>query len=127
MEILQSTPRRWEKMFPDEFYDQVWRLKGWGTRSKRRRNYFPPDLKGLGVVLVYSRMGPGIMKALERKMDSYPGPMKNVKRHQFLTLENGVPLLRAHIDHVIEIMQSSSTWEDFMIRLDSVLPVNGPL
>lgn len=113
----------WAKRFPDEFYQEMFRLKGW--------SYNPLSVARPGVVgkyttdIVYERLAPGIVEELERinpKNDK--GNRKN-RHHQWLSDDVGHPALAQHLHASIGLMRASEGWEDFMRLLDRAFPKKG--
>lgn len=125
-EILNAFLRKelaaWAKRFPDEFYQQIYRLRGWdrtGRGSSRPQivAYYTKDL-------VYARLAPGIIEELERRNPSEHGRRKS-KHHQWLTEDVGHPALAQHLYAVITLMRVSTSWDQFKAFLDAAHPVRG--
>lgn len=106
----------WTKRFPDEFYEQLFRLRGW--------DYDPPSVKRPKLVgkltdqLVYEKLPPGVLQELKARnpVDSR-GRRKN-KHHQLLTSEVGHPHLAQHLASVTTLMRVSVTWSQFKRLFD---------
>jgi hypothetical protein len=109
---------KWAKTFPDEFYEHMFRLRGWP--------YNPKSVKRPGVIgrytldLVYKRLAPGVLEALKRKE-----PRKKHKYFQWLTEDVGDPKLREHLVAVIALMKASNTWDRFYGNMQRALPQYG--
>lgn len=115
--------RKWAKTFPDEFYKELFRLRGW--------QYIPFSVKRPGVVgkytndLVYERLAPGILEELKRKN---PANTKGVRKHkhfQWLTEHVGHPRLREHLASLIVLMKASNNWPQFYRMLQKAVPRYG--
>jgi len=112
----------WAKRFPDEFYREMFRLKGWNYEA------LVPGSNKPGVVgrytrdIVYQRLAPGVIEELERLNPTVAPGRRKVKHHQFLTEDIGHAELREHLAKVITVMQLSSDWDDFKSKLRRVLP-----
>jgi hypothetical protein len=52
----------WAKRFPDEFYQQIFRLRGWNWRGMKVNR--PQVVANHTKDLVYSRLAPGILREL---------------------------------------------------------------
>lgn len=111
----------WSKRFPDEFYKEIYRLRGWPWKG---RGFNPP-----GVVahytkdLIYARLAPNILKELEKRNPVIgPGKGRPVKHHQLLTDEVGYPALETHLYTVIKFMNASDEWDPMMRLVDRALP-----
>ncbi len=109
---------KWAKTFPDEFYEHMFRLRGWP--------YDPKSVKRPGVIgrytldLVYKRLAPGVLEELKRKE-----PKKKHKYFQWLTEDIGHPKLREHLAAVIALMKASNTWGRFYGNMQRALPQYG--
>lgn len=111
---------RWVKTFPDEYYGQIFRLRGW------KRD--PLDGKRPQVVgrwtsnIVYARLAPGVLDRLkEITPKDYKGRFKH-KLFQRLSDDVGVRALREHLASVTTIMAIAPSWEWFMSKLDQRHP-----
>lgn len=100
----------WVKTFPDEFYIQMFRLKGWDYKGRLKTPY-------AGVLtnyLVYERLPQGVLDELRRlnpiiKNKGY----RRYRFHQRLSKEQGYTHLEKHIMIVTTMMKGFDTWEEF--------------
>ena len=115
--------RKWAKTFPDEFYEQMFKLRGW--------QYIPFSVKRPGVVgrytndLVYERLAPGVLDELKRLT---PRDAKGRAKHRYfqrLTEDVGHPRLREHLTAVIALMKASTSWSQFYRMIQRALPKYG--
>lgn len=119
---LQHEHAAWARRFPDEFYRQMFRLKGWKFPTEGGAR---PGVVGRYTSdIVYARLAPGLLKELEQKNPS-DGGQRRVKHHQWLTDDVGHPALTAHLHAVIGIMRGFDNWGRFMEFLDRAFPVKG--
>ena len=104
----------WTKMFPDEFYKQMFRLRGW--------QYSPLNVKRPQVVgkltnkIVYEKLPPGVLKELKGKNPVIKKGDSRYRKHkffQFLTEDIGHPHLQSHLAIVITLMKISPNWRSF--------------
>lgn len=125
-EILNAFLRKelaaWAKRFPDEFYQHIYRLRGWDRTGKGSSRpqivaYYTKDI-------VYARLAPGIIEELERRNPSERGRRKS-RHHQWLTDDVGHPALAQHLYAAITLMRVSKTWDQFKALLDAAHPVRG--
>lgn len=93
----------WTKRFPDEFYKQMFRLKGWAYTGTNRPKY----VGKLTNQYIYDQLPEGVLQELKEKTP------KNKKLHQSLTESVGVPHLDKQLQKTIGLMQASDTWEEF--------------
>jgi hypothetical protein len=109
----------WAKTFPDDYYQQIFRLRGW--------KYDPDSLakpQVLGHItndIVYSRLAPGVLAALRQKNPIIDGRRAR-KHHQWLTRDHGHPELKRLIDNLIFLMQSATSWRNFHTALQRARP-----
>jgi hypothetical protein len=111
---------KWAKRFPDEFYKEIFRLRGWqwnGLRARRPQSiaYYTKDI-------VYARLAPGILSELEARNPVTESGRRRAKHHQLLTEEVGHPALAQHLHAVMGLMRASRTWDSFMRLLDVAFP-----
>lgn len=113
----------WAKRFPDEFYKQIFRLRGWEWRGRR---FNPPQVVAKYTNdFVYDRLAPGIREELERRMPRNEEGQKKGKLHQLFTEDVGHPALAQHLHAVITLMKASGDWAQFKRLLDKSLPKRG--
>ncbi|MEP0883923.1 P63C domain-containing protein [Trichocoleus sp. ST-U3] len=112
----------WTKRFPDEFYQEMFRLKGWEKPSSVRR---PQCVGTLTNKIVYSRLPQGVLEELRRiNPVVYETGQRLKKHHQFLTQDIGHEHLSRHLAAVIALMRASDNWEDFDRLLDKSFPLH---
>jgi len=112
----------WAKTFPDEFYEQMFKLKGW--------DYNPNSVKRPGVVgtytndLIYDRLAPEILKELEKKNPKTEKGYRKQKHHQWLTEDIGHPKLREHLYGIIGFMRACNKgeWDRFYDMVERAYP-----
>lgn len=126
-EILDAFLRKelaaWAKRFPDEFYKQIYRLRGWKWRGRRVN---PPQVVAHYTTdFVYERLGPGIREELERRMPRTESGRKKGKLHQLFTDDIGHPALAQHLHAVTTLMKASPNWDQFKVMIDQALPKRG--
>ena len=101
----------WAKRFPDEFYKQMFRLKGWTYTGTNRPQY----VGKLTNQYIYDQLPEGVLQELKEKTP------KNKRLHQSLTESVGVPHLDKQLQKIIALMQASDTWEEFEILFDKAM------
>lgn len=101
----------WAKRFPDEFYKQMFRLKGWTYSGKNKPQY----VGKLTNQYIYDQLPEGVLQELKEKTP------KNKKLHQSLTESVGVPHLDKQLQKTIGLMQASDTWEEFEILFEKAM------
>lgn len=110
----------WTKRFPDEFYRQLFRLRGW--------QYSPLSVKRPQVVgrmtndIVYERLPPGVLEKLREENPVVKDGRRAHKHHQFLTEDIGNPHLEKHLAVVTALMRAASNWGKFKQLLERAVP-----
>lgn len=100
----------WTKRFPDEFYKQMFRLKGWNYRGSQKPQY----VGKLTNEYIYKYLPEGVLERLKEKNPiSTPGHRRRYKHHQFLTEEVGDKHLDRQLQQTIALMKASDSWEEF--------------
>ncbi len=119
--FLTDELQKWRKTFPDEFYVQLYRLKGWkfdDVVPKKR----PQFIGHITNDVVYSRLAPGILEELKARTPKDEKGRHKEKLHQRLTLDVGHPSLRDLLSGVVALMRVSSTWNQFYRHLEKAYP-----
>lgn len=101
----------WAKRFPDEFYKQMFRLKGWTYTGSNRPQY----VGKLTNQYIYDQLPDGVLEELKQKTP------RNKKLHQSLAESVGVPHLDKQLQKTIGLMQASDTWEEFEMLFDKAM------
>lgn len=113
----------WAKRFPDEFYRQVYRLKGWKWPVGKAKT---PYLGHITNDVVYERLPEGVLPKLrELNPTQEDSKRRKFKHHQFLSHDVGQPDLRDHILQILPIMRISKDWRSFKRHLDIAFPKAG--
>lgn len=114
---------KWAKRFPDSFYKEMFRLRGWRYPSVSGGK---PGIVGKYTMdLVYQRLAPGLVKELEARNPKLDDGRRKSAHHQWLTEEVGHPALSEHIHAVTSLMKAADDWDQFKRMLDRSLPVKG--
>lgn len=113
----------WVKTFPDEFYEQLFRLRGlnFPKDTVKRPQYFGY----LTTDIIYKRLAPGILEELKRTEPKGKTGSRKGTLQQRLTPDLGHPKLREHLASVCTIMDLSEDYQDFMRKLDRRHPRYG--
>lgn len=99
----------WQKRFPDEFYNQIFRLKNWTSDPIKQRSPFVGKITN---DVIYSLLPPGVLQEL-KKQNPIVENKRKYKHHQFLTPEIGNKHLDKQLTEVITLMRVSETWDEF--------------
>ena len=107
------------KRFPDEFYEQIARLRGWNWQGRKRN---PPQVVGYYTTnFVYHRLAPKLVEELNRRNPVIGGRRKNPNQ-QWLSDDVGHPALAAHLRAIVGLMRGSKSWDAFVAVLDDSFP-----
>ena len=112
--------RPWIKTFPDDYYEQIFRLNNW--------EYEPTSTKRPGIVghwtndLAYARLAPGVLEELHKLTPrDEKGRLKH-KLTQRLTGNVGHPKLKERMAAIVALMRASTSWKGFYLLIDRALP-----
>jgi hypothetical protein len=120
---LRKELAAWAKRFPDEFYKEMFRLRGWQWLSISGKR---PSIVGAYTNdLVYERLAPGILQELEARNPKDEHGKRRGKHHQWLTEDIGHPALAQHLHAVIGLMRASSGWDQFYRMINRAFPKKG--
>jgi len=120
---LQHNFAAWAKRFPDEFYEQIFRLRKWIWKGMQVNR--PQVVAKYTKDIVYARLAPGILKELEARNPKAENGHRKAKHHQWLTEDIGHPALSQHLYAVIGLMRIADSWEIFKKMLDRAYPKRG--
>jgi P63C domain len=125
--LVRKELAAWAKKFPDEFYENIYKLKGWPWPGMGKNRYsvvahYTRDL-------VYERLAPGLLKELEGKSPKNETGQRATKLHQWLTEEVGDPMLAQHLHSLVMFQRlaiaNGHGWKRFLLSIDQVLPKRG--
>jgi hypothetical protein len=125
--LIRKELAAWAKKFPDEFYENIYKLKNWPWPGMRKNRYsvvahYTRDL-------VYERIAPGLLEELERKSPPNEKGWRPNKLHQWLTEDVGNPLLAQHLHSLIMFqrlaLNSGFGWNRFVKTVDKAMPKRG--
>jgi P63C domain len=122
-QYLRKEFAKWAKQFPPEFYQGIFRLRGWQWRGMKVNR--PQIVAHYTKDLVYARLAPGIVKELEVRNPMTDRGYRKHKNYQYLTEDIGIPALTQHLYAVNGLMRAAATWEEFMALMDKAHPRKG--
>ena len=116
----------WAKRFPDEFYKEMFRLKGWKW-DMRNPAGGPRCVAQITVDLTYARMESGLVTELETRNPVHANGRRKAAHHQWLTDDIGHPALERHLIPVIALMRAcpDRSWDQYRRMLDRAFPRKG--
>ena len=111
--------RPWTRTFPYEFYEQIFRLKGWpgpdGVKRPSVIGHYTNDF-------VYARLAPGVLAELRRRNPKLPAGHRKSRHHQWFTPDFGDPRLKEHLAAVTALMRAAPNWDNFTRSLNRAFP-----
>jgi hypothetical protein len=122
--LLLTEQAKWIKTFPDEFFEMIFKMKGWDWTKAANK----PQVMGHYINdFVYSRIAPTLLDELKKKNPvlENTGNRKS-KHHQWLTPDLGHPKLKEHLSGVMALCRASGyDWLTFLHLLDRSYPKFG--
>jgi len=94
----------WKLRFPEEFYKELFRLKGWVYTGSSKR---PQQTGTLTNQFIYNFLPDDVMKEVRSRRKG------NEKLHQWFTKDTGLNHLEKQIAVTTSLMRASETWEEF--------------
>lgn len=118
---IEEELQPWVKRFPNEFYQQIYRLKGWEFKPHtQKRNQ---QVGKLTNQLVYELLPDGVLDELRAKNPVLDDKKRRAhKHHQFLTINVGNPNLERHLSQLIVLMRISRDWTEFEEHMLEAFP-----
>ena len=111
----------WAKRFPDDFYQEIFRLKNWDWDFKKRK----PIVGKYTNDIVYDRLAPKLVEELKKKNPKDNKGRRKNHHHRWLTTDIGHPALSQHIYAVTGLMRTCQTWDQFKRLINRAFPKKG--
>ncbi|MCI0560880.1 MAG: P63C domain-containing protein, partial [Nitrososphaera sp.] len=121
--FLRKELAAWAKRFPNEFYQEIFRLRGWQWKGIKVNR--PQVVATYTKDLVYERLAPGILEELEVRNPKTERGYRKHKHHQWLTEDVGHPALAQHLYALLGFMRVSSSWKEFYSMVRKAFPKKG--
>lgn len=125
--VIQRELAVWAKKFPDEFYENIYKLKGWTWPGMNKNRY--SVVANYTTNLIYDRLGPGITEELIRKTPKNEKGYRPNRLHQWLSQDIGDPMLATHMHSILMFQRLAIAngygWKRFLHMVDQVLPRKG--
>lgn len=117
---IEKELQPWIKTFPDEYYEQLFRLRGldFPSDTVKRPQYFGH----LTNDIIYKRLAPAVLEELK---NTTPKDKQGRRKHKFfqkLTSDLGHPKLREHMSSILTIMKLSTDYKDFQQKIERIHP-----
>jgi phage protein len=111
---------KWQKMFPDTFYYEIFRLNKWDYTVKGI-NKRPSVIGKWTNKLIYEQLPKGVLEELKVKTPKSQEGNYTARFFQSLTPDIGHPELTSQIYKVVGIMQISDNWNDFISNFNRMI------
>lgn len=120
-EHLPPGLQRWAKIFPDEFFREIFRLHQWNGPEDIKR----PSLMARYIHdLVFRRLDRSVLEALGRETPKRRPRVTGKNLHQpWLYYDSVHPGFRDHLLQVMALMRASPNWKAFLRMLERAFPV----
>jgi hypothetical protein len=103
--------RPWTRTFPDEYYQELFRLLGWSYTPMQFKR---PKLIGkITDEIIYKQLPPGVREELRRKNPPSPKGNRPHRYPQLLTMDIGVPHLQNQMLAAMTLMRASKDHAEF--------------
>ncbi len=111
--------RQWTRMFPPEFFEEIYRLQGWEYKpGSAKRN------QGVGKMInthIYGKLPPGVLDELRRRNPVTETGYRRHKHHQYLA-DVGSGHVVKQIASVTTLMRISRNWNEFLELSERAFP-----
>ena len=118
--ILSKELAVWIKRFPDQYYSNIYKIRGWPEFSTSKNKF--SCVGHYTNYLIYSRIGEDVLAELKART---PDTSKT-SMHQWLTIDTGHPLLSKHMSEILMLQKVAIAqglgWKRFIDMVDLVLP-----
>ena len=115
---LRST-RSGHERSPYDFYEQIFRLKGWPGPDGAKR---PSVIGHYTNDFVYARLAPGVLEDLKLKNPTIAPGRRKQRHFQWFTPDFGHPRLREYLAAVTALMRAAPNWDSFKRSLNRAFP-----
>jgi len=103
---------KWTQRFPHQFFREVYKIHGWKYKEGQCRH--PSCLGNFINKYVYDSISPEVKKELELKNPVIEETgRREVRHHQYLTPDIGIPALDRHLIQCIGLLRASRSKEEF--------------
>ena len=117
---VQAELRPWTKMFPDEFFKEIYRLQGWEYKPGTAKR--TPYVGHLVNRYIYEQLPPGVLDKLRTLNPRNAHGNRTRRFHQYLTADTGNPHLDKQIASVTMLMRVSNSKREFEDLFERAFP-----
>lgn len=123
--VLAKDLAVWAKRFPDEYYENIYKLKGWDWHGMGKNRYsvvgtYTNDL-------IYGRIIPGLTEELSKRNPRQANGHRAHKHHQLLNDDAGGKLFSAQMFTILALQRAclakpGDKWNHFINMMNDILP-----
>ena len=117
---VQAELRPWVKMFPDEFFQEIYRLQGWDYRPGSAKR--TPYVGKLINKYIYEQLPPGVLDDLRERNPRTEKGYRRHKHHQYLTADTGNTHLDRQISTVTTLLRIANSQDEFESLFERAFP-----
>lgn len=120
--FLEEEKGKWVKTFPDEFFESIFRMKGWNWSIANKGQ--KPSVVGHYINnYVYSRIAPQVLSELKRLNPKDEKGNRKAKHPQFIDVDYGHPKLKEHLSILTAFAKASGhNWSNWNRMVERALP-----
>ena len=115
----------WIKRFGDDYYQEIYRLKGWDwTRFAVDKKNHPWAVSNITNRIVYEKLPDGVLEKLKELSPANEKGNRPNRLHQHLTPNEGQVHLLKHLGAIVNIMEGfeDGHWEEAVHQIDKRFP-----
>lgn len=123
--VLKKDLAVWAKRFPDEYYENIYKLKNWDWPGMGKNRYsvvgtYTNDL-------IYGRIIPGLTEELDKRNPRNAKGHREHKHHQLLNDDAGDKLFSAQMFTILALQRAclnktGNRWMHFINMMNDILP-----
>jgi hypothetical protein len=123
--FLRKEFAAWAKRFPDEFYKEIFRLRGWKWKGMKVNR--PQVVGHYTNDLVWDRIAPGLRRSLEERNPKNDRGQRKFRHPQWLTEDIGDPALAQHLFALMGLQRAcpDGAWKQFYEMVQRSFPKKG--
>jgi hypothetical protein len=120
--FLKEEKGKWIKTFPDEFFEAIFKMKGWDWKSAIKGQ--KPGVVGRYINnYVWARIAPGVLDELRRINPKDEHGRRKGKNPQFIDIDFGHPKLKEHLKVLTMFaIASGYNWTNWERMVNRALP-----
>jgi hypothetical protein len=120
--FLREEKGKWLKTFPDEFFEAIFKMKGWNWKMAVKGQ--KPGVVGTYINnFVWSRIAPGVLNELKRINPKDEHGRRKGKNPQFIDVDFGHPKLKEHLMVLTMFAKAAGyNWTNWERMVNRALP-----